>query len=63
VGGNVEKLKKAKGANPTAVTLQQLIRAEKAAGTHKDKNGASTALLWFKRSDAAMTSCCFKSLT
>ncbi len=53
VGGNVEKLKKARVQNPTATTLQQLVRAEKAAGTHKDKNGASTALLWFKRSDDA----------
>uniref|UniRef100_A0A7S0N890 Glycolipid transfer protein domain-containing protein n=1 Tax=Cryptomonas curvata TaxID=233186 RepID=A0A7S0N890_9CRYP len=49
VGGNVEKLKKSRANNAAATTLQQLIRAEKAAGTHKDKNGASTALLWFKR--------------
>jgi hypothetical protein len=49
VGGNVEKLKKAKAKNPEAASLQDLIRAEKKAGTHKDKNGASTALLWFKR--------------
>jgi hypothetical protein len=57
VGGNVEKLKKARASNPAATTLQQLIRAEKAAGAHKDKNGASTALLWFKRSDDAISSC------
>ncbi len=49
VNGNVEKLKKARQQNPSATTLQQLILAEKKAGTHKDKNGASTALLWFKR--------------
>ena len=45
----MDKLKKARTLNPSATTLQQLVLAEKAAGKQKDKNGASIALLWFKR--------------
>ena len=50
VGGNVKKLNEALAAHPGHSTLHQLVLAEKAAGKHKDKNGAATALLWFKRS-------------
>ncbi len=48
IAGNVDKLNKALAANP-APTLQALVRADKAAGRHKDKNSATVALLWFKR--------------
>eukprot|EP00286_Rhodomonas_abbreviata_P025377 CAMPEP_0181297502 /NCGR_PEP_ID=MMETSP1101-20121128/5274_1 /TAXON_ID=46948 /ORGANISM="Rhodomonas abbreviata, Strain Caron Lab Isolate" /LENGTH=199 /DNA_ID=CAMNT_0023402443 /DNA_START=231 /DNA_END=830 /DNA_ORIENTATION=- len=48
VGGNVKKLKDALAAAP-ADSLQALLRNEKAAGKHKNKEAAAIALLWLKR--------------
>ena len=48
MGGNVEKILKALAASPAA-TLQELLKAEKAANKHKHKDSAACALLWFKR--------------
>ena len=57
VAGNIRKLQRALANNP-ARTMQDLIRSEKAAGNHMNKDGACCALLWLKRCARSTASCC-----